>query len=84
MCRPIRSATGCLKASRLERVWNLEQRRFYYEEDRARQERNAAAAAVNEPLEYIYRSLYLPEEGMFCLLPKDLDLGCPIEVCHLL
>ena len=45
------------------------------EEDLCRQERNSAALAAKEPLAYIYRSLYIPEQGMFCQMPSDLHLG---------
>ena len=69
-----------LKAERLLRGWGLADRRSHMEEDAARRERNAAAAAASLPLEYVYRSLYLPEQGMFCELPEDLQLGTLLEV----
>lgn len=31
-------------------------------------------------MQYIYRSLYLPEEGMFCQLPEDLGFGELVQV----
>ena len=34
-----------------------------------------AAKEAEEQLEYIYRSQYLPEQGMFAQLPADLQLG---------
>lgn len=37
---------------------------------------NPAAAASGAAPHLLYRMLYLPEEGMFRLLPKDLRLGC--------
>ena len=36
------------------------------------------------PVEYFYRSLYLPNQGMFCQLPKDLQLGQRLEVIYLI
>ncbi|BDA51554.1 DNA (cytosine-5)-methyltransferase 1B [Coccomyxa sp. Obi] len=46
-------------------------------------EADAAKSAEQEdaikPVEYFYRSLYLPHQGMFCQLPKDLQLGQRLE-----
>lgn len=56
-------------------------RRKHLKEDQARQEYNQQAAANAQDLKYILRSLYLPEEGMFCQMPKNLTLGKKIEVC---
>lgn len=39
-----------------------------------------AAAEKKSPVEYFYRSLYLPQQGMFCQLPKDLQLGQRLQV----
>lgn len=33
------------------------------------------AVENGQAVELIYRSLYVPEEGKFCALPKDLGLG---------
>lgn len=38
-------------------------------------QRNEAAAKEGRPLEYIWRRLYVPEKGMLCDPPKDLQLG---------
>ncbi len=35
---------------------------------------------ADKPVEYFYRSFYLPHQGMFCQLPKDLQLGQRLEV----
>jgi hypothetical protein len=40
---------------------------------------NEAAAAAGEPIQMLYRMLYLPHEGMFKLMPDDLRLGCYIH-----
>ena len=37
---------------------------------------NAGASANHTALNLLYRMLYLPEEGMFKLMPEDLRLGC--------
>ena len=79
-CRPAENVAQRLKAERLLRGWGLQDRRSHMEADAARRERNAAAAAASLPLEYVYRSLYLPEQGMFCELPEDLQLSTVLEV----
>ena len=43
---------------------------------RALLEGNEAAAAAGRPIQMLYRMLYLPQEGMFRLLPEDLRAGC--------
>jgi len=72
--------TSRLAATRQVRSWGLADRRAHITADLARLERNATAAAASQPLEYFYRSLYLPEQGMFCQLPADFDLGRIVEV----
>lgn len=62
-------------AIRLDRGWRLEDRRSNVTADAARREQNARATEEGRPLQYIYRSLYVPEEGKFCALPRDLGLG---------
>jgi hypothetical protein len=62
-------------ARRLQRPWEAQRRLEFAEEDRLLAERNAAAAIEGKPLEYFYRSLYCPEEGMFRVAPPDLGLG---------
>jgi hypothetical protein len=76
----VNSVTSRLAATKQTRSWGLSDRRAYITADLARLERNATAAAASQPLEYIYRSLYLPEQGMFCQLPSDFDLGRIAEV----
>lgn len=62
-------------ATRLDCGWRLEERRSHATADAARREQNARAAEEQRPMQYIYRSLYVPEEGKFCALPSDLGLG---------
>ena len=69
-----------LAANRQSRTWALAERRAHLQADLDRQQRNTAAAAASQPLEYFYRSLYLPEQGMFCQLPADFRLGHIAEV----
>lgn len=40
---------------------------------------NEAAAAAGEPIQQLFRMLYLPQEGMFKLMPEDLQLACYIH-----
>lgn len=44
--------------------------------------KSAEQEEADAPVEYFYRSLYLPHQGMFCQLPKDLQLGQRLEVRH--
>lgn len=74
-CRSAKTAAGVVKAARLDRRWRLEDRRAHMQADSERRERNAQAAKDSQPLEYVYRSLYVPEEGKFCELPADFRLG---------
>ena len=37
---------------------------------------NEELAAAGKPLQLLYRRLYLPQEGMFRVLPADMKLGC--------
>ena len=78
--RPAQNITGKVNATHMKRDWSLEKRKAYQTEDAARRERNAAATAEAKPLEYFYRTLYLPKQGMFCQLPADLQLGSLQEV----
>lgn len=67
---------GKWSARQLQRAWQAAERAAHFAEDQALQERNKAAKQVaGGQLEYIYRSQYLPEQGMFCRLPADLQLG---------
>lgn len=76
--RTLKTVASRVNAVRLERSWRLEERRSHMAADTARQERNAVASANKQAMEYVYRTLYLPEEGKFCQLPADLKLG---ELC---
>ena len=42
--------------------------------------KSAEQEDADKPVEYFFRSLYLPHQGMFCQLPKDLQLGQRLEV----
>jgi len=39
----------------------------------------ACLLCLGKPLEYFYRHLYLPEQGMFKALPGDMELGTYLE-----
>ena len=71
-------------AERMQRPWSLQERMQQYAADELRRQRNKAAAAEGRQPELFWRSLYLPEEGMFCEAPKDLQLGTHQKVCALL
>lgn len=62
-------------AKRLQRPWQVGMRVQHFAEDQALQDRNRAAKETGASLKYVFRSQYLPEQGMFCALPSDLQLG---------
>ncbi|KAF8055388.1 MET1B [Scenedesmus sp. PABB004] len=66
---------GLAAASRLEREFDPDARGRQFVEDEALRKRNAAAKAAGKPLEYFYRHLYLPQQGMFAAAPADLGVG---------
>ncbi|KAK9785341.1 hypothetical protein WJX73_005011, partial [Symbiochloris irregularis] len=75
LCRPAHAIVGKWNAVHLQRPWQVSSRLSHFEDDQARGERNRAAKAAGAELEWIYRSQYLPQEGMFRHLPADLQLG---------
>ena len=83
-CRPVRNIQAACNAERMQRPWSLQERMQQYAADELRRQRNTAAAAEGRQPELFWRSLYLPEEGMFCEAPKDLQLGTRQKVCALL
>ena len=74
-CSTLQNIQGKANAVRLQRPWTLDQRKQYYAEDAARHEHNAAAAKEGRELQHFWRSLYRPDQGMFCQAPADLQLG---------
>ena len=78
--RPLASAREAVAARRLQRTWRGTDQVAAAAEDEALRTRNAEAAAAGRPLEYVFRSLYLPEQGMICQLPADLQLGMRLPV----
>ena len=83
-CRPVRNIQAACNAERMQRPWSLQERMQQYAADELRRQRNKAAAAEGRQPELFWRSLYLPEQGMFCEAPKDLQLGTRQKVCALL
>jgi len=69
-----------VNAQRLQRPWSLSDRRQQLAEDEALRKHNADAKGNGTPLRCFWRSLYLPEQGMFCQAPVDLHLGHKQEV----
>lgn len=65
----------------MQRPWSLADRRHQLAEDEALRQHNASAKEHGTPLRFFWRSLYLPEKGMFCQAPKDLQLGTRQKVC---
>lgn len=80
-CSPLQNIQEKANATRMQRQWTLQDRKQQYTEDAARHERNTAAAAEGKPLEHFWRSLYQPDQGMFCVAPADLQLGTLQKVC---
>jgi len=78
--RPLAGARAAVAARRLARAWRGTDQAAAAAEDEALRARNAEAAAAGQPAQFIFRSLYLPEQGMFCQLPADLQLGTRLPV----
>jgi hypothetical protein len=78
--RPLAGAREAVAARRLARAWRGTDQAAAAAEDEALRARNAEAAAAGQPAQFIFRSLYLPEQGMFCQLPSDLQLGTRLPV----
>ncbi len=79
-CSPVQNIQNKIDAQRLQRPWSLSDRRQQLAEDEALREHNADAKGNGAPLRSFWRSLYLPEQGMFCQAPADLHLGHKQEV----
>ena len=78
--RPLAGAREAVAARRLQRAWRGTDQAAAAAADEALRGRNVEAAAAGRALEYVFRSLYLPEQGMFCQLPADLQLGTRLPV----
>ena len=68
-------------AARLQRPWSLAHRRQHLAEDQALHQHNQSAKEQGSPQRFFWRSLYLPQQGMFCQAPKDLQFGTRQKVC---
>ena len=79
-CSPVQNIQNKVDAQRLQRPWSLSDRRQQLAEDEALRKHNADAKGNGTPLRCFWRSLYLPEQGMFCQAPADLLLGHKQEV----
>ncbi|KAF6265105.1 hypothetical protein COO60DRAFT_1470199 [Scenedesmus sp. NREL 46B-D3] len=67
--------SGLGNVKQLRREFDPELRARQFQEDEALRARNAAAKAEGRPLEYFFRHLYLPEQGMFSALPEEKELA---------
>lgn len=76
-CSPVQTVQGRVDAQRLQRPWCLSHRRQQLAEAEALRQYNAEAKEQGRPLRHFWSSLYLPEQGMFCQAPADLQLGTP-------
>ncbi|GMH33098.1 hypothetical protein BSKO_00932 [Bryopsis sp. KO-2023] len=72
---PLDSIKGVLKAGRLTEKWGPKHRREQLANYNTLREKNESAASDGSPIEYFYRSLYLPDKGMFCEAPADLGFN---------
>lgn len=79
-CSPVQNIQNKIDAQRLQRSWSLSDRRQQLAQDEALSKHNADAKCNRTPLRCFWRSLYLPEQGMFCQAPADLHLGDKQEV----
>ena len=80
-CSPVQNIQSKVDAPRLLRAWSLAERRQQLAEDEALHQHNQFAKEQGTPQRFFWRSLYLPEQGMFCQAPKDLQLGTYQKVC---
>ena len=75
LCSPVQNIQAKVDAARLQRPWSLAHRRQQLAEDQALRQHNQSAKEQGSPQRFFWRSLYLPEQGMFCQAPRDLQLG---------
>ena len=75
LCSPVQNIQTKVDAARLQRPWSLALRRQQLAEDQALRQHNQSAKEQGSPQRFFWRSLYLPEQGMFCQAPRDLQLG---------
>lgn len=78
LCSPVQNIQSKVDAAGLQRPWSLAERRQQLAEDEALRQHNQAAKEQATPQRFFWRSLYLPQQGMFCQAPRDLQLG----TCH--
>lgn len=66
---------GKLDAQRLQQPWTLTACSQTLADADKLQKHNAAAKEQGTSQQYFWRSLYLPEQGMFCQAPANMQLG---------
>ena len=76
---PVDSIQHCITAKQLKRPWDASQRIEFFKQDAELRARNECAIRDGKEVEYFWRSLYLPEKGMFCEAPTQLSLGTIIK-----
>ena len=89
-CRPLSSVQSKLDVQRPSAAWNMQKRNADWERSAAAEAAAAAAPAAAEPAgakgrarepdACLLRSLYLPDQGMFCQINADLQLGQRLPV----
>jgi hypothetical protein len=79
--RPLAEVTGSVNAHRLNRQWGAHLRLQQATEDEELRKSNEAAVAEGREPRMFFRSMHLPEKGMFCRIPSDLCLGSLLQVC---
>ena len=72
---PLTRVLAKLNVQRLDRCWDASRRTDYFAEDAALRARNEEAAKTGAALELFWRRQYIPQEGMFRDLPRELTLG---------
>ena len=80
MCSSVQNIQGKLDAQRLQQPWTLAARSQNLADAASLQQHNAAAKEQGTPQRFFWRSLYLPEQGMFCQAPADMQLGTTQQV----
>lgn len=79
-CSSMQNIRGKLDAQQLQQPWALSPRSQILADAASLQQHNAAAKEQGTPQRFFWRSLYLPEQGMFCQAPADMQLGILCQV----
>ena len=72
---PLHQIGNVCALNRLLRPWDTSCRIEFFKQDAELRAKNEILARDGRPLELFWRRQYVPEDGMFCDAPEDLQLG---------